>query len=171
MTNVSKKMKLFAGSALMVGSLTYSLTAVAATDTATMAVSTSVAVTCTISTTALAFGTYDPVSANASVPLDQTSTVTITCTDGASVTVGLDLGLNEGAGTQRKMVNGAADALNYDLFSESTRTTAWDETTTVTRTGTGVADVLTVYGRVPAAQTNAQTGTTYNDTVVATVTF
>lgn len=145
--------------------------AFAATDTATMAVSTTVNASCSISATALAFGSYDPVVTHASTPLDGTGTVTIACTSGAAVDVDLDFGLNAGAGTQRKLLSGT-DTINYDLFSDSGRTTAWDNTEAndVNRTGTGADDVLTVYGRVPAGQTGAPSGT-YTDTVTATVNF
>ena len=141
----------------------------AATEAANLSVSASVAASCTISTAPLAFGSYDPVTTHATTPLDGTGTVTITCTDGASVTVSLDLGLNEGAGTQRKLLSGT-ETIDYDLFSNAGRSTAWNETTTVARTGTGLADALTVYGRIPAGQTNASSGS-YADTVVATVNF
>src|SRR5262245_28710611 len=58
----------------------------AATATSTMNVSATVSNTCTISAGALAFGTYDPVSANASLPLRATATLTVNCTNGASTT-------------------------------------------------------------------------------------
>ncbi len=66
--------------------------ATAATQTANLAVSATVSATCSISTTALAFGAYDPVSANSTTPLDGTGTVVVTCTSGAPAAVTLGQG-------------------------------------------------------------------------------
>src|SRR5512143_902396 len=54
----------------------------AATATANLGVSATVTNNCTISTTALAFGSYDPVVANASTNLDGTGAVSVACTKG-----------------------------------------------------------------------------------------
>jgi spore coat protein U-like protein len=143
----------------------------AAIATANLAVSASVANNCTISTAALGFGSYDPVSAHAATPLDGSGTVTIACTKGANTTISLDLGGNA-SGSQRRLKDGGTNFLSYDLFQDAGRTTVW---------GTG-GDVLTppaapskaprnysVYGRVPANQ-DVPAGN-YTDTVVATVNF
>src|SRR5690242_1592666 len=73
--------------------------------TSTLNVSMSVTNNCTISTTAVAFGAYDPVTANASNPLDGTGAVTIACTRNTSATIGLDLG-GSASGSQRRMSTG-----------------------------------------------------------------
>ena len=59
----------------------------------------------------------------------------------------------------------------YFLYSDSTRTTNWGNTsgTWVSATGTGVAQVMTVYGRIPANE-SALIGN-YSDTVTVTITF
>lgn len=179
MTNVFQNAKKLAVGLVLAGALSYSSDANAqntSPQSANLSVSASIQASCTISTSPLNFGnTYDPVgihNGTTGVDLQGTGTVTITCTEGAGVTVALDLGLNEGAGTQRMMINGASDTLNYDLYSDAGRTIPWNDTTgTVAETGTGAADVLTVYGSVPRGQTNAQAGSTYTDTVVASVAF
>lgn len=147
----------------------------AATQTANLNVSATVAANCTITTAAVAFGTYDPVVTNASTALDATGTVTTTCTSGASVTVLLGQGANADTGSTdaapvRRMLSGT-DYLSYQLYSDSGRTVVWgnDATSDVDVTGTGAAVDTTVYGSVTAGQ-NVPSGS-YTDTVVATVSF
>jgi len=150
----------------------------AGTQQANLPVSASVSANCAISTSAVAFGAYDPAVANASADLDNQGSVTVTCTNGASTTITLSQGDNANTGSTaavplRRMSDGAGSPhyLSYFLYQESGRTTVWGDTapTGVAHTGTGTATVLDVYGRVTAGQ-NVPTGN-YADTVVATVTF
>lgn len=139
---------------------------------ANLGVSASVANNCTISTSPLAFGSYDPVVANASTNLDATGTVTVACTKGATATIGLGLGSNA-AGNTRRMTDGSSNFLSYEVYQDSSRATVW---------GNSGADLLspsaapskntrdfTVYGRVPSNQ-DVPAGS-YTDTVTATVNF
>ena len=73
--------------------------------TASLTVSASVSKNCTITTAPVTFGAYDPVTANATAPLDATGTVTVTCTKGA-VAKGLGPGSNA-QGATRRMTQGA----------------------------------------------------------------
>src|SRR5262245_9796185 len=73
----------------------------AGSATANLSTSASVANNCTISTSAVAFGSYDPVVANASANLDGTGSLTVACTKGANTTIGLDLGGNASGSTRR----------------------------------------------------------------------
>jgi spore coat protein U-like protein len=145
--------------------------AFAATDTSTFQVTASVAANCTISSTNIAFGSYDPVVANASTPLDGTGTVTVRCNKGTSANIGLDLGSNA-AGSTRRMASGA-ERLTYEIYSESGRTAIWTNSAPnwVAHTPTGPPNqaTYTMYGRVPAGQEVA-TGS-YSDTVTATVNY
>jgi len=137
-----------------------------------LSVSASVSKNCTISTAPVNFGAYDPVAANATAPLDGIGTVTVTCTKGAAAKVGLNAGSNA-QGTTRRMSQGAAAYLTYELYKDTSRANIWGNTD---------ADALdlgpapnrnprsfTVYGRVAQAQ-DATVGA-YADTVVATVNF
>jgi spore coat protein U-like protein len=143
----------------------------AAAATANLTVSATVTNNCTISTAALGFGSYDPVSANAASNLDGTGRVSVACTKGATATIGLGGGSNA-AGTARRMSDGSGNYLTYELFSDSGRSTVWN-------TGAGVlspvaapskvARDFTVYGRIGSNQ-DVPAGT-YGDTVVATVNF
>lgn len=147
-----------------------------------VAISASISNNCSISTTAVAFGAYDPIVTHASSPLDGSGTVTITCTKGATTTVGLDLGANA-SGSTRRMTDGSSNFLTYEAYQPPNTTpgsacsysspTVW---------GTSGANLFTpaaapsksgrtynVCGRVPAAQ-DLPAGS-FTDTVVATVNF
>jgi len=150
----------------MVSALVPINTSSGATSTSTFQVTATVASSCTVTATSLAFGNYTLAQ------LDGTSTITATCTNGTTYTIGLDAGTFSGATTStRRMTGPSAAGLSYSLFSDSGRTTNWGNATGswVSGTGTGAAQVLTVYGRIPANQT-ALIGS-YTDTVTVTVTF
>jgi spore coat protein U-like protein len=161
----SKKSVLTLFAAVVALALT-SLPVAASTATTTFAVSATVQATCSVTATALTFGTYSTAQ------LDNTSTVSVTCTNTTPYTVGLDAGTATGATvTTRKMINGA-NTLSYTLYNDSGRTTNWGNTAAtnwVSGTGNGSAQALTVYGRIPAAQ--YVNPVTYNDTITVTVTY
>jgi spore coat protein U domain-containing protein, fimbrial subunit CupE1/2/3/6 len=148
----------------------------AGTQTANLSVTATVAANCSISSAPVAFGSYDPVSANASTPLSGTGTVNVTCTSGASTTITLGQGTNAGTGSSdavplRRLTDGSSHFLSYTLYQDSGHATAWGNTsgTGVGATGTGSQNAVTVYGSVAAGQ-SVPAGN-YSDTVVATVTF
>jgi spore coat protein U-like protein len=147
-------------------------TASAATATANLGVSATVTNNCTISTAALAFGSYDPVVAHASTNLDGTGTVTVACTKGAVANIGLGLGSNA-SGSTRRMSNGGTEYLTYELYSDSGRSTVWGNASgswySPGAAPSKTARNFTVYGRVASNQDVA--AGSYNDTVVATVNF
>jgi len=150
----------------------FSAPASAATATANLSVSATVTNNCTISTAALAFGSYDPVVANASTNLDGTGTVSVACTKGTSATVGLGLGSNA-SGSTRRMSDGGGNFLTYELYQDSGHVTIWGNS------GAGLLSPaaapskatrnFTVYGQVASNQD--VTAGSYSDTVVATVNF
>lgn len=148
----------------------------AGTQTSSLAVNASVSANCTITTSAVAFGAYDPIVTNATNPLTGTGTVTVVCTNGSAVTVTLDQGANAATGSTdsvplRQMKDTGADDLAYFLYSDTGRTVVWGNTapTGENDTGNGAQQVLTVYGSVPAGQNVP--AASYSDTVIATVTF
>ena len=145
------------------------------TRTANLAVSATVVNNCLITTAPVAFGNYDPVSANAAAGTDvyANGSVTVTCTKNApGVSVDLGPGLNF-SGT-RRMVN-AGTFLNYELYSANPNPTPGTTWTTgaggvaVTPTGVTTPNVLTVYGDLFKGQDPI--AGTFNDTVVATVNY
>ncbi|BAY20616.1 hypothetical protein NIES2100_03580 [Calothrix sp. NIES-2100] len=152
------------------------MTAMAGSATSNLGVSASVTANCTISTSALTFGAYDPVSANASSALTGTGSVTTACTSGASATITLGQGSNADTGSTdaaplRMMSDGGGNNLSYGLYTDAGHSTAWGNTsgTGVAHTGTGTAAQITIYGSIAGGQ-NVPAGS-YSDTVLATVSF
>ena len=147
----------------------------AATATSNLSVTATVVASCTITTNAVAFGAYDPLVANKTANLDSTGTVTVTCTNGSISTITLGQGANATAGSTDvaplRQMAATTNRLSYQLYTDAARLVVWGNTVGagVARTGSGVADPLTVYGNVTAGQ-NVPAGS-YSDTVVATVTF
>ncbi|HKW91437.1 MAG TPA: spore coat U domain-containing protein [Methylomirabilota bacterium] len=145
--------------------------AIAQTASTNLASSATVAKNCSITTTAVAFGGYDPVVTNATTPLDGTGTVVVTCTKGAGTRIDLGLGSNASGSTRR--MSGGTDFLTYELYQNTGRTTIWGTGAaagqTIAAAPSKAARTFTVYGRVAAGQDVA--AGSYNDTVVATINF
>ena len=144
----------------------------AASQTANLAVSSSVSNNCTITSAAVAFGSYDPVVANASTVLNGSGTVTVACTKGTSASIGLNLGSNA-SGSTRRMTDGSSNYLQYEIYQEGTYSNVWGSS------GAGLlipaaapskaARNFTAYGQIFSNQ-DVPAGS-YTDTVVATVNF
>lgn len=121
-----------------------------------------------LSTNTLNFGTQGVLTAN----VDATATFNVQCTNTTPYNIGLDAGTTTGGTTStRRMTSGTA-TIDYQMFSNSGRTTNWGNTigtNTVTSNGTGASQTFTIYGRVPAQNTPAPA--TYTDTVTITVTY
>ncbi len=118
------------------------------------------------SPTDLDFGSNNLLNAN----VDQTSTLDVQCTNTTPFDIGLDQGLN--FTTTRRMDDGGGNFVEYALYSDAGRTTAWGDiilTDTVADTGDGTANTYTVYGRVPVQTTPAPGA--YVDTVTIEVTY
>ncbi len=170
MLSQSIRRALIASSLLFGAMAALSPAAFAATANSNMGVSGSVANNCTISAGALSFGAYNTLAVTAQ---DGTATLSVACTTGASAPIALGFGVN-GTTTQRKLTDGAAtpNLLSYDLYTDAAHTAVWGNTAGTNDrayTGTGAADTVTVYGRIPAGQ-NVPAGS-YTDTVQATITF
>jgi spore coat protein U-like protein len=130
------------------------------------------AATCSITTTPVAFGTYDVFS---SVPTDTTGSVSFTC-DGSATNIFITLsrGVGSGANFNRRRLTGPSDTLDYNLYLDAARTTVWGEggsTSTYTNASppNSTAIVVTIYGRISAGQ-DVRAGT-YTDTVTAIINF
>lgn len=157
----------FLAVAMVVVSLTFS-NAQAQSVTDNMPVTITIQNACEISTapTTLDFGTHGVLSST----VDNTSTISVTCTTAAPYNIGLNGGVS-GDINARTMLNGT-DSVAYQLYQEAARTTVWGDTVgtnTLASTGTGVEQYFSVYGRV-APQTTPPANT-YNDTVTVTVTY
>jgi spore coat protein U-like protein len=125
---------------------------------------------CTVvSASNLDFGPRDGVIATA---IDAQSNITVLCTGGTPYNIGLNAGNAAGATvTTRRMQNGTA-TISYQLFREAGRTTNWGNTAptdTVGGTGSGLPQVVPVFGRVPAQ--NATATGAFADTITVAVTY
>ncbi len=139
---------------------------------ATMPVSANVIRKCTVTAAPLDFGSYDPVQANASAPLDAEATVVVTCTRGTVVSVGMGSGANA-SGQTRRMSGGGTNFLSYEVYKDSSRADIWGSTGGGLLSG-GVAPSrdprqFTVYARIAGGQDVAEGA--YQDTVLVTVEF
>lgn len=147
----------------------FSAPASAGTASATFQVTADVLAACSVSATTLNFANYTSSAGNKDVQ----STVSVTCSNGTTYNVGLNEGASTGATVSARAMTGPASALlNYSLFSDSGRTVNWGNTVptdTVGGTGSGAAQTLNVYGRIPGSQYVAIGH--YTDTITATVTF
>jgi spore coat protein U-like protein len=136
--------------------------------TTNFTVTATVLASCTVSATPLPFGNYTPSAASTN-----SSTISVTCTNGKTYTVGLNQGLaTNGTTTVRQMgITQPAGGLNYGLYQNSTLATNWGNAAGSWESGTGNGTVqqLTVYGQIPAAQ--YVTAGSYTDTITATVTY
>jgi len=153
-----------AGLALLSGA------AYASTQTSTFQVRLSITAQCLAATTTdLDFGSSGFLTSN----IDAQSSIQVQCTNTTPYNVGFDKGTNGASVTARQLKGGPSnETINYAIYSNSGRTTNWGNTVgtdTVTGTGSGTAQTIQVYGRVPA-QTTPTPGS-YTDTITVTVTY
>jgi spore coat protein U domain-containing protein, fimbrial subunit CupE1/2/3/6 len=167
---------------LGIGAVMVAPKAHAGNATSNLSVTASVTANCTISTSAVAFGSYDPVVANASNPLNASGSVTIACTKGSAPNVTMDLGAHASGGN-RYMSDGGSNTLGYQLYQPPSTTpndpctfpgsqvwgTSGSAIFTPTAPGSKSARTYNVCGTVAAGQ-DVAVGS-YADTVVATVNF
>lgn len=137
-------------------------------------------VTCTVSATPIAFGTYNPLTATATV---STGTVTATCNyvSGGSQNVSIVSSYSAGSSgtfSTRRMLSGA-NFLTYNLYFDAAYSQIRGDGTGGSQTG-GASFTLsssnrsdsttsTIYGRAPALQDVA--AGTYSDTITVTITY
>lgn len=112
------------------------------------------------------------VSAGFAQPVNAEAQLEVTCASNTPYTITLNGGLNGSTITDRKMTSGAAE-LPYGLFTDAARTNAWGDGTTgtsVSGTGNGNSQSITVYGQLPVPDSSPAPGV-YQDTVTATLTY
>lgn len=144
-----------------------SFAAHSATGSTTFAVTATVVGTCVVLASPLSFGNY------AMAQIDAATSVGVTCTNGTTYTISLGAGTGVGANVAtRKLTGPSGQTLDYSLYQDVPRTTLWGQTIgtdAVAGTGSGTAQTLTVYGRIPGAQ-GAGAGA-YADTITVTLTY
>ncbi|WP_072392708.1 spore coat U domain-containing protein [Hyphomicrobium sp. CS1GBMeth3] len=119
-------------------------------------------------TNTLDFGTTGVLSAD----IDQTTTFEVQCTNSTPYSVGLDAGTGVGASTLLRRMTGGSDTVDYQMFSDPSRTVNWGDNVgvdTVAGVGNGSPQALTIYGRVISQATPEPD--TYIDTVTIEVTY
>jgi len=153
-------------------------------QTVALPVTATVAQRCTIQTGALAFGNYDPVTANGAAGSDLLATgtgaVSVQCTRGTTPapTIALGGGLYPSpAGSFNRYMGSGSHRLGYQIYTTSAHTAIWGDGTSATvapSAATPITSMLTTqtftaYGKVSKGQDIAVGS--YTDVVVATVNF
>jgi spore coat protein U-like protein len=134
----------------------------------TFSVLATTALNCNVSATDLNFGSAGVLNNN----IDSTSTISVSCINGAPYNVGLSIGSGVGATVASRKMTGSGSTITYALYKDVSRSTVWGNTVgvdTVSGTGIGSTQNLIVYGRVPPQSTPAPG--VYLDTIVVTVTY
>lgn len=113
----------------------------------------------------LNFGNYDPFDRSS---LDGAGNLSINCDKDIAYTISLNGG--QGRLNERRMTAGAY-SLEYNLYTDASRTLVWGDGTGTSSTvsGSGTVSSLPIYGRIPAGQ-NGHVGS-YSDTVVLSIDF
>jgi spore coat protein U-like protein len=134
------------------------------------------AVSCGVSTTGVAFGSYDPILGQ---NRDTSGTISVSCTgsSGDAVSYSLLLSAGDGVFLSRAMA-GSAVPLQYNLYTDIGRSQVWGDGTSGTIVVSDSYSISTsptvrnynVYGRIPAGET-AVTAAAYNDLIVVTLNY
>lgn len=134
------------------------------------------AVSCGVSTTGVAFGSYDPVLGQ---NRDTSGTISVSCTGNSGDAVSYSLLLSAGDGTfSSRAMAGSAVPLQYNLYSDIARSQVWGDGTAGTivvsdsysiSTSPAVRS-YTVYGSIPSGEAGA-TAAAYNDSIVITLNY
>ncbi|CAB3762504.1 hypothetical protein GQ57_11315 [Burkholderia sp. MSh2] len=124
---------------------------------------------CNISATGVNFGTASVLSGT----LTATGSITAQCTNGDAWQIALNGGGSGNVTARQMQRSGGGGTIGYGLYTSASYTNAWGDGTggssTVTGIGTGMSQVVTVYGAVPP-QTSPAPGN-YSDTITATISF
>ena len=155
---------------------------------AILSVSATVNANCTISTSAVSFGRYESLLANATAPLNAAGAVSIACTKGSAPKIAMDLGRNPNGGRRHMALaaagaSGPAETLYYELYQPPSSapgtacsfpgTMAWGPSGAQTFAPGPPAKrgsrTYSVCGTIPPGQGVAMGS--YADTVIATVKF
>ena len=137
---------------------------------------TSPALTCSASTPNLAFGSY---SGTLGIATDSQTTLTVTCSSFISILVGYSISLSVGnsGNSAARELRQSTDVLNYNLYSDPLRSSVWgaggssvSDSFLLSILGIGVDRLYPIYGRIPAGQINAPSGS-YSDSITVTVAY
>lgn len=142
--------------------------------TSTFTVTLTIQAGCSITSAPLSFGTVSSLS----TALTATTTLAVTCTNTTPYNVGLSAGTTTGSTTSARLLAGATSGntttVGFGLYQDTQHTTNWGSTQgtdTVSGTGNGTAQSLTVYGQVPTSAGAIPRPDTYSTSITATVYF
>lgn len=138
------------------------------------------ACSCSVSTTALSFGSYNPLAYGNT---DSTGTVRVSCGGVVGLLIPYDIALSAGGGGSyagRRMSYGGYN-LSYNLYTSNTYTTVWGDGTASTQkvsgsvtldlVGLSPTQIHWVYGRLPGRQLGVAPGGPYTDSMTVTLTY
>jgi len=170
MTMMTRPMRLpipLLAAALLAGTVP----ATAGTATTTFAVNATVVATCSVSAGPLNFGAAIPSPVNDNI--DATGTITATCSSSVPYNVALSAGQGAAATMAVRKLTSGTNAMDYALYTDAARSSVWGDGTAGSvvnnLTGTGAAQAITVFGRIPAGQ--APMAGIYSDRITVTVNF
>jgi len=126
-----------------------------------------VAANCVISASDLNFGVVTDLSRD----LDAQTAISVACSAGLVHSIGLDGGRMGAADPTQRQMTGGGSAMRYGLYHDAGRSRPWGASAQNSQAGvgTGAAQTIPVYGRIPAGQKLAPG--TYADVVVVTVSY
>ncbi|QIL03193.1 spore coat protein U domain-containing protein [Sphingomonas sinipercae] len=124
----------------------------------------SAAPACGLQSVGVNFGAYSPLSGSST---DGVGQIRVSCDASTTYTIRLESGGNPSA----RGMTGGSDVLQYQLYTDAGRFTAWGDGAagTSTMVSDQVHGIFPVYGRIPGGQ-NVRPGT-YTDTIVVTLGF
>lgn len=150
----------------------------ASTKTATISISANIVPACTAGTNVsgstsfgtLDFGTqYQLIQPVAVTGQTNSGAIAVQCAAGVVYKVVMNAG-NSGNVSQRYMQGTVLTRyVLYNLYTDAAHTTIWDNLTGVSKTATGLAESLPVYGLVPVQTTPATDS--YTDAITVTVSW
>jgi len=154
---------------LMASATIAPLSASAGSSTGTISVLLTVNAACTINTSPLNFGSTGLVPS----AINQQSSLSVACTNTTPYQIGLDAGSTSGSTTANRLLTNGTATIPFALYSDAAHSSNWgntQNTDTFSGTGNGNAQIIPVYGVVPAMTTAPVPGS-YSTSVVATVYF
>jgi spore coat protein U-like protein len=136
---------------------------------------------CSVSSSGVSFGVYNVFSSGDN---DSAGTIHVACTGllliGVAYEIELNVGVGSGSSFSSRVMTSTTNSghhLNYNLYTNSSRTSVWGDGSAGTATvsggfflGIGSQSIdYNIFGRIPARQ-NAYVGS-YSDTITMTINF
>lgn len=129
---------------------------------------------CSITASGVAFGTYNPLSSNA---VDSSGSVQVSCEGPNNTVLSFSLSI-PGTDASHRYMNSTDSQLQYNLYTDASRTQVWGDGTNGTAVIPGSVTLQQghgtvtsyIYGRIFGAQRSAKPGS-YSTQLIVTITF